>query len=370
MTFWRRLRASRAHDPSAAGSPDICIGGERLGRFLACACDLARGRAPATDEVATWTRSLRSGELDLVDWLEALRAQATANRTTDDYRSDPEMARFLTPEVLRRSEELAAGAFPLARTTYETLFRSHFESGRELVIGQAAYGPDHKERFWELFNAAVWLLEGRAAPCVLEFGTSEFSAFFRTLLPGVVLDLCDRPTPPDYIGFTEARARRTAGCRHYFAVDLEGGAAAIRASDLTAGGYDLVLFAEVLEHLDVNPVDLLGALLGLLKPDGYLYLTTPNFLRRENLRKLARGENPQEVYPAAADTAGLDGGTGDGNWDRHHHHREYAAKELLRFIAAAGGQTRAFYFSACWDTEPLPPVHERGNLVFVVAPAS
>jgi hypothetical protein len=114
-------------------------------------------------------------------------------------------------------------------------------------------------------------------------------------------------------------------------------------------------FTEVLEHLDVNPVELLEALLVLLKRDGFLYLTTPNFFRRENRERFYRFENPQQVYPI-----------GQGNWDRHHHHREYGFKELFRFIEAAGGQTVAFYFSSCWDVEPLPPEHERGNLVFVV----
>jgi hypothetical protein len=121
-----------------------------------------------------------------------------------------------------------------------------------------------------------------------------------------------------------------------------------------------VLFAEVLEHLVVHPVEVLTPLLSLLRPGGYLYLTTPNFFRRQNRRRMAAWDNPQEVYPR-----------GDGNWDLHYHHREYGHREMFRFVEAAGGVTRAFYFSACWDDPDDLPDNpaEYGNMVFVIQPA-
>jgi SAM-dependent methyltransferase len=281
--------------------------------------------------------------------------QETAEAPAGGFFDDPEVRRYLTPEAWARSERLRA-ADRIPRDQFERLYAERFASGRPLIIGQAEYGPQHKERFWELFNAAALLLERKHRPRLLELGTSELSALFKPLLPGLELHLSDRPTAPDYIGFTEAVARRITDCDAYFAVDLEGGAAALRASGLLPGSYDLVVFAEVLEHLDVNPVEILSALLALLREDGHLYLTTPNFFRRENLEKIRRRENPQAVFPP-----------GDGNWDRHHHHREYAAKELLRFVAEAGGQTTAFYFSACWDGADALAEEERANLVLVAA---
>lgn len=92
------------------------------------------------------------------------------------------------------------------------------------------------------------------------------------------------------------------------------------AFDMPRQGYDTIVFAEVLEHLAVNPVELLRALLALHNRDGLLYLTTPNLFRAEKREKWLALENPQQVFPAA-----------DGHWDRHHHHREYGAAELLRF---------------------------------------
>jgi len=121
--------------------------------------------------------------------------------------------------------------------------------------------------------------------------------------------------------------------------------------------YDLILFTEILEHLIINPIELLKELLNLLNESGSIYLTTPNFYSKRNLDLIALRENPQAIYPEA-----------DGNWDAHHHFREYCAKELFRMIEKAGGVTTHFYFSNCWgngNNETLP-VEQRENLVFVI----
>jgi SAM-dependent methyltransferase len=105
------------------------------------------------------------------------------------------------------------------------------------------------------------------------------------------------------------------------------------------GKFDLVFCCEVLEHLLVNPVNLLRFLLQFLKPSGFLYLTTPNFLSDINLEKLSLWENPQPVYPQ--------GYSPDEAF--HHHVREYAMPELLRFVIEAGGVVDSFAFSGCWQ---------------------
>lgn len=247
----------------------------------------------------------------------------------------------------------------LDEATYEAAYATTLRDQDALIIGQHEYLPQHKERFRELFNACTQLLAGRSEPKLLEFGASEFSAFYKQFIPSLTFHLSDRPTSHDYIGFTEQVGMRRLGCDAYFALDLE------KPGEFCAGGrphlgdYDLIVFAEVLEHLVVNPVDLLSALLALLKPDGCLYLTTPNLFRAENREKWLALENPQQVFPAA-----------DGNWDRHHHHREYGAAELLRFAQQAGGKVVAFYYSNCWDQNAELADDERGNLVFLITPAS
>ena len=46
-----------------------------------------------------------------------------------------------------------------------------------------------------------------------------------------------------------------------------------------AGGFDIILFTEVLEHLNFHPVGTLRKIRGLLNPGGRLYLSTPDAAR-------------------------------------------------------------------------------------------
>ena len=309
--------------------------------------ELVHGRRPIGGE---------SGELaDLCADLDASGArvvQAMLARRRQCHASEDALLAALAEQPLSLALSRAGR---LARADYERYYNAILSPERELIIGQRDYLPQHKERFWELFNACALLLDGRAAPTLLEFGTSEFSAMYKQFFGDLTLHLSDRPAAADYIGFTEAVGYRVANCDRYVAVDLER--LPVAADDPFAGvRYDLIVFAEVLEHLVVNPVDLLRALLELLTPDGFLYLTTPNVFRAENRDKWLRMENPQQVYPAA-----------DGNWDGHHHHREYGAVELLRFVGGAGGEVVAFYYSDCWDASVELAPSERSNLVFLIA---
>jgi SAM-dependent methyltransferase len=60
------------------------------------------------------------------------------------------------------------------------------------------------------------------------------------------------------------------------------------------GNYDLVLFAEVLEHLLVDPLPLFRGIYDRLGPHGRLLLTTPNMARLGNRLKLLRGRSIKE----------------------------------------------------------------------------
>jgi SAM-dependent methyltransferase len=169
------------------------------------------------------------------------------------------------------------------------------------------------------------------------------------------LVIADRPVPDDYVGFTEARCREKFGGAAFASVDLAN-VAHMDGTLPALGEFDVVVMAEVLEHLPVHPVDVLSRLIARLNPRGALYLTTPNFLSDARLAAIGRGENPVAVFPR-----------GDDNWDAHHHFREYEAVELARFLREAGGLLDAFLFSGCWDPPGSPlAAHRRGNLVFVV----
>lgn len=310
--------------------------------------ELVHGRRPIAGEAGDLVSLCTDLDASSVRLVQAMLARRRQCRAPEDAVL-AKLAQQPLSLALSRAERLV-------RADYEQCYNAILSPGRDLIIGQREYLPQHKERFWELFNACALLLDGRVAPMLLEFGTSEFSAMYKGFFSDLTLHLSDRPTAEDYIGFTEAVGYRMANCDRYLAVDLES--LPVTADDPFAGArYDMIVFAEVLEHLVVNPVDLLRALLRLLKPDGLLYLTTPNLFRAENRDKWLRMENPQQVYPAA-----------DGNWDRHHHHREFGAVELLRFVDEAGGRVVAFYYSRCWDASADLAQSELANLVFLIGP--
>ncbi|CDM65838.1 Methyltransferase domain [Pyrinomonas methylaliphatogenes] len=86
--------------------------------------------------------------------------------------------------------------------------------------------------------------------------------------------------------------------------------------------YDLVLCCELLEHLLINPSHMLSEIHRTLKPEGYLLLTTPNVMRRENLLALLFGRNVYDRYH------------GNGIYGRHN--REYTADELRNLLRVNG----------------------------------
>jgi hypothetical protein len=274
-----------------------------------------------------------------------------------DYLADASMRIYFSDEVLTLSAQLEA-CQQVSREDYETAWNVVFNSDRVLIIGQKEYGRQHKQRFWELVNAMGLLLQGMPKPQVLEFGVSEFSGLYGKLFPHMQFHTSDRPTSDDYIGFTEAVCKQLVEGDH-LPLDLTDTHALNVFVQQQEGRFDLILLTEVLEHLCIHPVDILRPLIQALSSQGMLYLTTPNFFALDKRQLMQCWQNPQEVYPAA-----------DGNWDAHHHHREYCLTEMLPFIEQAGGYLKGFYYSGCWDQQPCDNPAERANMVFLISASS
>jgi SAM-dependent methyltransferase len=83
--------------------------------------------------------------------------------------------------------------------------------------------------------------------------------------------------------------------------------------------FDIVLCCEILEHLGSNPSHLLRESHRILKPGGYLMLSTPNAVRLENTLRMLRGENVYAPY------------SGYGIYGRHN--REYSPWEVGELLA-------------------------------------
>ena len=302
-----------------------------------------------------YSQKLQQGLLTPLGLIQELMASDEYQRTKDgyDYLSDESVKDYFIDEVLALSAQLEACKY-VDSNDYEEAWQLVFNSDRKLIIGQQEYGKQHKQRFWELANAMGLLLQGTAQPQVLEFGVSEFSGLYGKLFPHMQFNTSDRPTADDYIGFTEAVCKQLVGGDH-LPLDLTDTQALSDFSKQQSGRFDLILLTEVLEHLCIHPVDILRPLIKALSSQGLLYLTTPNFFALDKRQLMQRWLNPQEVYPEA-----------DGNWDGHHHHREYCLTEMLPFIEQAGGSLKGFYYSGCWEPQPCNNPSDRANMVFVI----
>jgi SAM-dependent methyltransferase len=88
------------------------------------------------------------------------------------------------------------------------------------------------------------------------------------------------------------------------------------------GEFDLVIFAEIIEHLLNDPCKVLREIKRVLKPGGVLILTTPNVARLENVARLIHGVNIYDPY------------SGYGPYGRHN--REYNCHELEQLLRFEG----------------------------------
>jgi SAM-dependent methyltransferase len=86
--------------------------------------------------------------------------------------------------------------------------------------------------------------------------------------------------------------------------------------------FDGVLFCEILEHLTFNPTHTLAEIHRVLKPGGFVIVTTPNLLRWQHLKDLALGRTINDPY------------SGYGVYGRHN--REYTPGEVIRLLEDCG----------------------------------
>jgi len=86
--------------------------------------------------------------------------------------------------------------------------------------------------------------------------------------------------------------------------------------------FDLVLFCEMIEHLQSDPVFTLKEIRRVLRPDGILILTTPNINKIQNIQKLLLGMNIYDSYSPY------------GPYGRHN--REYNVDDLRSLLTYCG----------------------------------
>lgn len=111
-----------------------------------------------------------------------------------------------------------------------------------------------------------------------------------------------------------------------------------------SNSFDYVIFTEVLEHVAIkHPKEILEEIVRILKPDGILYLTTPNVSNLSYILTLLVGNNifwdPEIFY---------------GSLDRHN--REYTWKEVKKILLESGFMDVKLSFFSTWSNNKGLPL--------------
>jgi hypothetical protein len=174
-----------------------------------------------------------------------------------------------------------------------------------------AYVDYHATRYARLLDA-VGELSARAGPPnpwrVLDVGPNIQTALVRTVHPEARVDT---------LGF-EHPAVPPRRQEQHIQFDLNQSP----APPTVDRRYDVIILAEVLEHLYVPPHTVLGVLRDMLRPPGFILIQTPNAAALHKRLALLRGRNPVEPPRACRENPG--------------HLHEYTLDELTDQVKAGG----------------------------------
>ena len=176
-----------------------------------------------------------------------------------------------------------------------------------------AYARMHAPRYEILLGAvqAAITASGGGPVGLLDVGPSFQTEAIRELYPAVRVDS---------LGFADARFPPPRDGERHIDFDLNG------SDDPTTwpvtGPYDVIVCAEVIEHLHTSPAHVFRLFASLLRPRGRLVLQTPNAAALSRRFWLLAGRNPYEPIREDKRQAG--------------HFREYTEAELRTLLDARG----------------------------------
>lgn len=265
------------------------ISQEELEDFLKVAYKAILHRPIDEEGRCYYLDQLPAGKITLIDFMHQLVNSAEFKQChsqtvfDDNYRfeDDPNLIPFLNDQVKQLVDRITKTE-ALKQEKYDGDWQEAFggERWHSLASNEKEYVTLHKQRFFELFNAATILLKGKVHPTVIEFTISNFSSFFKKYFPDSTFITVERPFDQN---LSEDFVKRVTKSDYHFPIDLNNEDLLKHSKLCACGPYDLIVFTEVIEHLVVDPVDLLSNLIKLLKPSGYLYLTTPNIFSHHKI---------------------------------------------------------------------------------------
>ncbi|MDQ8186061.1 methyltransferase domain-containing protein [Pelagicoccus sp. SDUM812002] len=186
----------------------------------------------------------------------------------------------------------------------------------------ARYWSLHRTRFEWLANFAC-----RCAPENGDYRLLDVGNSFQTVLLKAVLPY----SQVDTIGFFDHRFA-VGECSRHIEMDLNDAYDVSRWPKLEGDGYDLIVFAEVVEHLYTSPEQILNCLKSLLRPNGRVLLQTPNAAALKKRLRLLSGENPYELIRLDRTNPG--------------HFRELTVADLRRYADRCGLQVESVWMDS------------------------
>jgi len=143
----------------------------------------------------------------------------------------------------------------------------------------ANYLDYHRRRYRYLMEAVA-----RVSPTrILDVGMSYQTLLLRKLYPSAELET---------IGYFDYRFPRTPEVRH---TEFDLNLAADEAAWPECGSFDVIVMAEVIEHLHVAPTHVLRMFRKMLRPGGAIVLQTPNTINLARRITLLFGQSPFRV---------------------------------------------------------------------------
>jgi SAM-dependent methyltransferase len=313
------------------------------------AYNLVLNRAPDPEGLALYETMLNSGGVGREELFRTLLMSAEYKNISNcsgkySYRDDSQYDGFIDDSIDKCATALKDYDF----ISIEDMDRA------ATGLADLEYYVYHKKRFLEMMNALAFMERDLGVPLnIMEIGSIFTTKIIRDLFPNANISALDA-LDINEIGYEDVYILSDI-VSEYYKIDLVRD----EIADIEVNKnnkFDVVLLCEVVEHLLLNPIKLFKFIFRQMNSGGYLYITTPNALKKENVELFERRRMPFPVYPE--------------NYSYKDafmfHVREYGMAELLGYIRSAGGVVRGFYFSDCWDDPAyaanLAP-HERGNLV-------
>lgn len=210
----------------------------------------------------------------------------------------------------------------------DALSRRALELGPEMEH----YLRYHRRRFFLLTDTVSQLIAatGQAPEQIrlLDVGPSFQTLMFHYRWPKMTIDT---------FGFADPKFPAPVGGKHV-AYDLND---SYQPSCWPKASlpYDIIVMAEVIEHLYTSPVPVLACLASMLSANGSLVVTTPNAVALPKRLRVFLGANPNEMIRENRENPG--------------HYREYTATELRQVGATAGLAACACWLGSATNTGSL-----------------